>query len=352
MITGYTDSTLPYYWKLCEETDLPCYGTLEQFEFACDKEKFKSKCRDFGISVVDEYKVSDAAGFARDFEHFPVLIKPVDNSGARGIQIVPSAMEFEAAYENALKASPSQTVLVERLMNAEENTIFYLIVDGEVHLLGTADRYVKKIQPDTIPLPIGYTFPSQYHSSYCADTNEKVISMLKSLKLQNGLVFIQSFVDKGEFVFYEMGFRLTGSLEHHIYEAATGFNPVKMLINFAVTGEMIGSTLEKHKGNGRFQGIGANVTLLLRTGEISQIVGVDKLDEIESVLSSLVTYKEGDVLNQDAIGTLQQVGMRVLLHSYNEEMLRMDIDRVLNQVDFLDEFGRSMIMNKLLDYVE
>src|SRR5690606_8622267 len=69
VLTGYTDSALPYYWKLCDEAGLPCYGTLEQFDFACDKNKFKDKCREFGITVVEEFEVHNSEDFADSFNN-------------------------------------------------------------------------------------------------------------------------------------------------------------------------------------------------------------------------------------------------------------------------------------------
>lgn len=346
VLTGYTDSTLPYYWKLCQEANLPCYGTLEQFDFACDKDRFKDKCREFGISVVEEYQIArPVREFAENFKNFPVLIKPVDNSGARGIHIVPSAAEFETAYESALNASPSKTVLIERLMNHKEITVFYLIINGEIHLLGTADRHVRKIQPDTIPLPIGYTFPSEHDKLYTGSTNNKVVDMLKSLGLRNGLVFMQSFVDEGDFVFYEMGYRLTGSLEHHVYEAATGINPVKMLINFAVTSDMQETVVELPNII-PFKGKGANLTVLVGVGMIAQIEGVDNLENLEGVIASRLSYKEGDRVSKNALGTLQQVALRVLFHSHEERQLRDDVELALGSVDFIDDRGLSLKLSK------
>ncbi|MCY1516446.1 Phosphoribosylglycinamide formyltransferase 2 [compost metagenome] len=341
VLTGYTDSTLPYYWRLCQEANLPCYGTLEQFDFACDKEKFKNKCREFGISVVEEYQLNaPIMDFALNFKKFPILLKPVDNSGARGIHIVSEAMEFEKAYESALSASPSKTVLIERLMNHEEITAFYIVVNSKVYLLGTADRHVRKIQPNTIPLPVGYTFPSKCHSIYSKTTNGKVVRMLESIGLRNGLVFIQSFVDGDDFVFYEMGFRLTGSLEHYIYEAATGINPLKMLINFAVNGEMC----EEDNFNAiNFNGYGYNLTYLLSPGVISKISGLEHLLNLGKDINCkfLLSYKESDEIPETALGTLQQVGLRVLLYSKSKSQLQM-VKEHLQHISFTNEKGEIM----------
>ena len=86
IFTNYADSYLPYYARLCEATGLPCLATEEQIEVISNKDKSKQLCIDHGISVSKRYRVSSI----EDIDNltditFPVLTKPVDNSGQRGI---------------------------------------------------------------------------------------------------------------------------------------------------------------------------------------------------------------------------------------------------------------------------
>ena len=79
--TGNVDLLLPYYAQICEKTGLPCYGTKEQFDIMLDKGKFKNTCRQYGVPVIEEYETIDG------ITQYPVLVKPVDSSGSRGISI-------------------------------------------------------------------------------------------------------------------------------------------------------------------------------------------------------------------------------------------------------------------------
>lgn len=84
VITGYVDMLLPYYVEIAEKSGLPCYATKEQFAITTDKKIFKSKCKEFSIPVVKEYEFNQDQ---LDEIKYPVIVKPVDNSGARGIYI-------------------------------------------------------------------------------------------------------------------------------------------------------------------------------------------------------------------------------------------------------------------------
>ena len=49
VLTGFTDSYLLQYQRICELSGLPCYATKEVFETTMDKAKFKQLCRDNGV---------------------------------------------------------------------------------------------------------------------------------------------------------------------------------------------------------------------------------------------------------------------------------------------------------------
>ena len=83
ILTGFIDSMLPYYSEICKRAGIPCYGTNKQFEITTNKVKFKNACRTYGIPVVEEYNIKFPFN-KNELENieYPVLIKPVDNSGA------------------------------------------------------------------------------------------------------------------------------------------------------------------------------------------------------------------------------------------------------------------------------
>ena len=47
------------YCEICSKLNLPCYGTLEQFEIMMDKRLFKDFCIKNGVDVIPEYSISD-----------------------------------------------------------------------------------------------------------------------------------------------------------------------------------------------------------------------------------------------------------------------------------------------------
>lgn len=345
VITGFTDSTLPYYQKVCKLAGLPCYLTEEQVKIVNNKKNFKNLCKEFDIPVVEEYQINNISDLDKcNKVEFPIIIKPVDNSGARGITICYNISQLNKAYEKALKYSDDRSVIIERYMNAKEATVFYLLRDGEIFLIGIGDRHTKNNQSNVIPLPVAYTFPSLYLDNYLKEMNHRVINMFKSIGMKNGVVFIQSFVEHGRFIFYEMGYRLTGSLEYKIMEPIIGINPLKMMIEFSLTGKM-GEADLINKISPRYNLYGCNITFLVKPGKIGKIEGINQALSIPGVLDAFSSYTEGDIIPESAKGTLQQVALRVFAVTKSIIELKTLMDKVHSIINIKNAMGEDMLLD-------
>lgn len=344
VLTGFTDSTLPYYQQICEKAGLPCYATAEQFEITSNKGKFKQLCKKFGVPVVEEYNIDNGLNNkSLSSITYPVIVKPVDNSGAKGIKICYDEKQLKEAYKDALSFSESKRVLIERYMTNKEVTIFYVLDNGEIYHTAMGDRHTKKNQDGVIPLPVAYTFPSKHLEKYRHNLDQKVIEMFKSIGMKNGMVFIQSFIEDGECVFYEMGYRLTGSLEHELLEKISGFNPMKMILNFSLTGEMDPENL-LNRVDPKFVDRACNITFLVRPGEIGKIEGINKIRSFPGVVYALPSYKEGDIVKESAKGTLQQVVLRVFAITKTKKELAKVMDKIHDTFSVTDKNNNNMLL--------
>jgi biotin carboxylase len=344
ILTGFADSMLPYYQEICKKAGLHCYATEEQVEIVTNKNKFKQLCHKFKVPVVEEYKISKPIE-AKDLNNirFPVLVKPIDNSGGRGIYICENIDDLISNYKKALSFSPSKQVIVERYMTGKEVTIFYVIQDGNIYLSAMADRYTKNKRGGIIPLPVAYIFPSRHLEVYQESLNDKVIEMFKSIGIQNGMIFIQSFVENGQCIFYEMGFRLTGSLEYKILWKINRINPMKMMVNFALTGNMSETDIKSYI-NPRFKEYGCNITLLAKPGKIGEIIGVKEISLLPEVIDIVPSYKEGDCIPPSAIGTLMQVIIRIFAVTKTKQELAEVMDKIHNTIKVFSVDGENILL--------
>ncbi len=88
---------------------------------------------------------------------FPLVVKPVDNMGARGVRRVDSRGELEQAVALALQASRSGRALVEEYLEGPELSIDAISFRGRITLCGVADRHIR-FPPCFVEM--GHTMPT------------------------------------------------------------------------------------------------------------------------------------------------------------------------------------------------
>lgn len=345
VLTGFTDSVLPYYAEMCGRSGLPSYGTKEQFEVFIDKKKYKKLMRKFDVPTMPEYRI-DPSDFDTTTNNiiYPVIVKPSESSGARGITVCYSKEELKNAMDFASNTSEDREVLVERYIDEQEATIFWLFVGGQYYLVMIGNRHVKHNQEGVIPLPVGYTYPSAVQPRFIAETAPKMEKMFRSIGIKNGTMFMQCKVVNGECWVYDIGYRLTGSLEYINLKEVCGYDPLDMLIRFALTGDMGELDIAK-KADPYFGGKYAyNVSLLCKPGKIARITGLEEIEKLPGVIKVVVAHPEGDEITQKMKGLLAQITVRILGKADDIESMKNEMLEIQRLAHVISDNGEEMIL--------
>jgi len=338
VFVGFNDMLLPYYADICQKAGLPCYGTKELFETLIAKDKYKELCRQFGVPTIPEYDINDTEIC------FPVLVKPVDSSGSRGINICHNRQELERAVEIGKAASKTGKVLIERYMDGREVTVFWTFQDGNYYLSALGNRHVKQNQgQDVIPLPVGYTFPSVFLPKYRAEVEDNCKRMFRHLGIKDGMLFMQCKVDDGTCYVYDLGYRLTGSLEYKILERVCGYNPLEMMIQFALTGKM-GEESIADKVTPEFATPAFNVSCLSAPGSIKDIIGVEEVRSFPEVEDVVIAHTPGETITEQMRGLLSQITVRVLGSVQTKEELLPIMQKIDNTIHILSSDGKDLLL--------
>lgn len=338
VFVGFNDMLLPFYADICKKAGLPCYGTKEQFETLIAKDKYKALCRQFGVPTIPEYKIDD-----EDIK-YPVLVKPVDSSGSRGITICHNRKELEVAVETGRNASKAGKVLIERYMDGREVTVFWTFQNGNYYLSALSNRHVKHNQGmDVIPLPVGYTFPSVFLPKYRAEVEENCKRMFKHLEIKDGMMFMQCKVEDGTCYVYDLGFRLTGSLEYKILKRVCGYDPLEMMIEFALTGKM-GEESIADKAVPEFKTPAFNVSCLCAPGTIKSITGIEEVKSFKEVEDVVIAHAPGEIITEQMKGLLAQITVRILGSVDNKEDLLPVMQRIDDTIHIIGEYDEELLL--------
>lgn len=344
VITGFADVLLPYYAEICQKTGLPSFGTKEQFDLFTDKNQYKELLLRYEIPTPIFCYASD---WEKQEVAFPVMIKPVDSSGARGCIVCHSRDGMEAALKESLRFSKKGDAIIEEYITGPEVTAFFVIQDGEAHFAALGNRHVENHQGEgVIALPVGYTYPSNLTASYMESIAPKMQRMLEDQGIRNGMLFAQCIVSNGVPMVYDLGLRLTGSLEYYMLEHACGYNTLEMMIRFAMTGSM-GEPIKNQIDpflNGQY---GWNISALLRPGKIAAYRGLENMSAFKDLIAAVPAFNSGDELTQADKGLLKQIGCRFIGASATYDDMKETVGKIEEIFDVLDPEGESLLLPTL-----
>lgn len=169
-----------------------------------------------------------------DIEYtFPIIIKPSDRSGSRGITKLENAIGLSKAFLKAYKESFTKEVLIEEYVVGEEYSIECISYRGRHSYLATTKKHTTGA-PHFIET--GHEEPSGLEEALIEKVKNIIFHALDSLGIQNGASHSEVKIDsEGNIKIIEVGARMGGDcIGSHLVELSTGYDYLKMVIDIAL----------------------------------------------------------------------------------------------------------------------
>ena len=169
---------------------------------------------------------------------FPVIVKPLDRSGSRGITKVKEASELSAAIENAKSQGFEKSALVEEFAEGDEYSVEYVSWKGKHTFLALTKKFTTGA-PNFIET--GHMEPADVSTEVLERVKSIVNHALDSLGIEYGASHSEVKIDdKGEIKIIEIGGRMGGDfIGSDLVEISTGFDFVNAVIDIALGNEPI-----------------------------------------------------------------------------------------------------------------
>lgn len=338
VMAGFSEKRVICAKKLCAVLNLPFYAESSDLNVITDKFLFKQCCKKSGVSVPKEFIYGEHIDF-------PVIVKPADNGGSKGITVCHNEQELDVAYQLAMSFSDSKEVIIEEYIVADETMAYFVVADGKSHVSAMCDRYMYYFGNGITQLPIGYRYPSKHMKILRSqDTLNRFASLISNLKIDNGLIAFQSFARSNELIPFDPTYRLDGTMTYHITEAINNANSLSMLIDYSMTSSM---STDVNNENPDFSQIGFQLPILLSNGTISNIEGLDKIKEIEGVVHVFQCHDIGAEMSK--IADFSQIFCRIHMVAENIQKIRDNINLIYDFIRVYDGNGNDMIIRTVRD---
>lgn len=344
IFVAFADSHLPFYEEICAKAGLPCYMNKKQILCSTDKQAFTEMCGRNNVPTTPKFNLTkDLRREDLDKIEYPVVVKPVDSSGSRGVYICRTERELIDAAKTSLEYSKRKEIIVERYFDSEKCDDIYLnyyLSNGEISMSAMCDAEMYIHHNGLVPVQNILIYPSKYVDEYMASLDGKVKAMLKNEGFENGYCFFQGFAENGNFYFYEMGFRIGGAEPYYHTVKQSGNDWLKAMFNFAVNGNMGNPNMQLE--NPRFGFKACTLVIVLKPGTIHKIIGLEDILKIDGVFRVQQLLYEGEEVGLQ--GTSGSMFCRVFITGQNDSEIKNAIAGVMDKIEVLDIDNKSLIL--------
>jgi len=179
IVTAATDKPLVMMARLAEKYSFPFYS-VETAQWSTDKFQMKKRFELGGVPHAQGRlisKVEEAEGLV-----FPVIVKPRDNSGSRGVKLSRDKNELQISIDEALENSKLDTVLVEEFIEGPEYSIESLHHDGKSEVIQFTE---KKTTEFPYNVELGHIQPANISDENKQKICEIISKIGKALNFKN-----------------------------------------------------------------------------------------------------------------------------------------------------------------------
>lgn len=179
--------------------------------------------------------------------NFPVVVKPTDSSGGRGITIANDEEELQFSIELAKSFTvQNNRIIIEEFIDGVEVTVECMAYKGNIKLLTMSD----KVKPDSkYRVATSLNYPAYFDENVKKRIFDIVSSAAESLGISNGAIHAELIVSQDEFEIkmVELGARGGGGhIFGQIINAVTGIDAPKEYTNILLgTKPILESSINK-----------------------------------------------------------------------------------------------------------
>lgn len=236
IVSYASDVSAPTAAYVAERMGLPT-NPYESVVIMTHKDLFRKFMREHGFPMPKGAGFTDKAEALAFFGTLrkPVMVKPIDSSGSKGVSQVSTKEEFDEAWEEALSYSISKQIIVEEFINRVGYQIDGdgFVIDGKLRFWGICDQHHDFSCSDYTPS--GLSFPPTQEERYQTMAREQIQSILEKLHMTMGAYNIEYIVGDDDQVYVlEIGPRNGGNLITDAIYAATGVNLAAYTVRQAV----------------------------------------------------------------------------------------------------------------------
>ncbi|MEZ5336269.1 MAG: ATP-grasp domain-containing protein [Methanolobus sp.] len=209
---------------------------------------------------------------------FPVVIKPTDSAGSRGVSVIDNIAELEENFDPAIAYSKENYLIIEKYIKGPDYGVSGFVSNYKFTNLVLGKRVLFDMPGVFIPSSTLYTsVPENSHEEQILKINK---SLIEGFGLKFGVTHCEYIVEEGTGDIYLVECAARGAaicISSHLIPLATGIDANSHLLDVA-TGK-----IEEVEIKDIGKNVSGYLAFTLPKGTIKEIRGIDKIQSVPGV---------------------------------------------------------------------
>ncbi len=292
-----------------EKLGLPGHDAYETTKILHQKDLFKKFSLEYEIPTpyAEGFDDIDKALVSINKRRFPLIIKPIDMSGGKGVSVVHGSEECPEAMKIAFSLSHARRIVIEDFIEGSQHSFSTFIVKGRVVFYFSDNEY-SYLNPFFVSTSAA---PAINVHDVADDLIHAVEKMARILSLKDGIFHIQYLYNSKKAYILEITRRCSGDLYPYPVDHSTGLDWAGWIVKAEAGSDCSDFPETKQKGY-----CGRHCIMSPQNGMIKRIV-VEK--QIEgNIYDKLIWSKKGDRIDNYLA---DKAGVVLLKYDSMDEML-------------------------------
>lgn len=223
---------------VAEQMGLPNVGPYESVCILQNKGRFREFLKENGFTVptAKGYKNIEKALADVDIFHWPVIVKPTDSAGSKGVSRVDNPENLKESIETALSFSHSDEFIIEDFITQQgySSDTDSFSIDGELKFVSFNCQHfdAEAKNPYT---PAAYSWPSSMTTEHQVELKNEIQRLLKLLKMNTAVYNIETREGTdGKAYIMEVSPRGGGNRLSECLRYATGVDMITNMVKYSV----------------------------------------------------------------------------------------------------------------------
>ena len=227
---------------------LPSFGPFESVEILQNKDKFRAFLTQHGFNVPWAFGFStvEDAWESKDKFAYPLIVKPTDSAGSKGVRRVDEEQELLSALQYAQEHSIKGNIIVEEFIEKEgcSSDSDCFSVDGELKIATFSAQRFDENAAGTF-VPAAYSWPSTMSMQQESELRSELQRLLSLLHMQTSIYNVETRIGKnGKPYIMEVSPRGGGNRLAEMVRYSTGMDMITAAVRAAV-GDPIGEVVQQ-----------------------------------------------------------------------------------------------------------